>query len=182
LDEGQGSNLGITVTATSPAGVATIVTFPVNVIPPVSPWHNTTQPLDVNGDGRVTPSDVIDVINHINEEGAGPLPPKAPSGGDATGEAPFFPDVNGDGRVTPIDILIIINELNERARRRNGENPRSMAEGEGADTTIEPQETAGSPWDAGSEQDRRRRNSQIDAELEQLLDQLAQDRRKLRPK
>ena len=43
------------------------------VATPVVSWHNSANPLDVNGDGIVTPLDALIVINHLNAQGAGAL-------------------------------------------------------------------------------------------------------------
>ncbi len=56
---------------------------------------------DINGDGVVSPVDVLQVINHLNQ-GSPHL-----SGTQM--------DVDGDSMVSPIDALKIINHLNERA-------------------------------------------------------------------
>lgn len=61
---------------------------------------------DVSGDGMVSPSDALRVINYINA-GLGPNPP-------APGNfPPPYYDVNGDGRVSPADVLAIFNFLND---------------------------------------------------------------------
>lgn len=64
-----------------------------------------TEPLDVDGDGFITPLDALLVINDLNENGprnlAGGVPPQHPV------------DVNGDGSIAAIDALLIINRLNQ---------------------------------------------------------------------
>ncbi|RMF39887.1 MAG: hypothetical protein D6753_12750, partial [Planctomycetota bacterium] len=84
-----------------------------------NPFTNPSNNLDVNGDGRVSPIDVLQVINYLND----PSRPKTLSL-PATNVPPFV-DVNGDGFVSPIDPLIVINFLN------NLRNP--GGEGEGGD-------------------------------------------------
>jgi hypothetical protein len=82
-------------------------------------WRNGNNPLDVNGDGSVSPVDVLIVVNYINGNGAGPVPesPQAP---------PPFLDVNGDDMVSPVgDALPIIAFLNESVS--------GVGEGEGKD-------------------------------------------------
>ncbi len=72
-------------------------------------WLNPENPYDVNGDGVVSPRDVLFVINELN----------APRYRDPQGHlltpyvigAPHF-DVNGDGFCSPRDVLLIINRLN----------------------------------------------------------------------
>ncbi len=73
-----------------------------------TPHHNDKNPFDVDGDGVLTPLDPLIIINHINDNGIGPI--EEPG----EGESPLPDmDVDGDGEVTPIDILILINKLNE---------------------------------------------------------------------
>lgn len=71
-----------------------------------NPFTNLSNNLDVNGDGFVSPIDVLQVVNYLNTPGNPPalsLP--------ATGAPPYL-DVNGDGFVTPVDVLMIVNYLN----------------------------------------------------------------------
>lgn len=65
----------------------------------------------MNGDGYLTPMDVLILINSINQDGNRelPVPTKAPN------SPPPFYDVNGNNRLTPADVLIAINEINSRA-------------------------------------------------------------------
>ena len=73
----------------------------------VASWQNPANPLDVNGDGKVEPVDVLMLINKINRDGAGVLPPRTAD--DL--HLPYF-DVAGDGSVTPLDVLVLINHIN----------------------------------------------------------------------
>jgi hypothetical protein len=62
--------------------------------------------LDVNGDGSVTPLDVLSLINFLNQQA---------SDRELLGAAIFPPpsyDVNGDGAVSPLDVLNVVNRLN----------------------------------------------------------------------
>ena len=70
----------------------------------IAPWQNTGKPVDVNGDGAVTPIDALVVINYLNAHGQGALP-SAFAGSN-------YLDVNGDNQVTPLDALSVINYLN----------------------------------------------------------------------
>lgn len=70
-----------------------------------NPWKKE----DVDGDGRTTAFDALQIINLINAPGsrlvsdlANPLKPQ-------------YYDVNGDGRVSALDVLWVINRLNERS-------------------------------------------------------------------
>jgi hypothetical protein len=64
----------------------------------------------VNGDGTVTPLDVLLVINAINGGVLGSLPAK-PTGALAW---LAYLDATGDGQCTPVDVLTVINRLNSR--------------------------------------------------------------------
>ena len=78
-------------------------------------WHNPTRPLDVNGDGVVTPLDVLALVNYLNAQPGRALPRRA-------APPPAYYDVNQDGRCTPLDVLLVINQLNgQSAGRGEGE-------------------------------------------------------------
>ena len=83
------------------AGLANAVATPAAA---GSPWQNPTLPLDVNGDGKVTPLDALDVINQLLNTGTGPLT-GTPNG--------FFYDTNGDGKLSPLDALRVINAIED---------------------------------------------------------------------
>lgn len=72
----------------------------------LSGWHNASNPLDVDGNGTVTPLDALLVINDLNSFGAHAL-----AGNGAS--APPYLDTNNNGEVTPLDVLLVINYLNE---------------------------------------------------------------------
>jgi len=76
-----------------------------------NPWHNAAQPTDVNGDSFVTPTDVLLVINWLNTQGSGTLPPVLTH---SAAEIPFV-DTNNDGVLSPFDALLVINEINASA-------------------------------------------------------------------
>ncbi len=75
----------------------------------VNPWHNQALPLDVNGDGMISPSDALAVVTELTTVGAGPLPmnPSSPPTG--------FYDTSGDGVLSPVDALEIITALESDA-------------------------------------------------------------------
>ena len=81
--------------------------FRVPVAGNPTPWQCPLHPLDVNYDGRLTPLDVLVVINYLNVNGAGlahfPGADMAP---------PPYLDCTGDGNVTPLDVLQVINDQN----------------------------------------------------------------------
>ncbi|MCU0711972.1 MAG: dockerin type I domain-containing protein [Pirellula sp.] len=66
----------------------------------------TIDPNDVDGDGFLTPIDVLILINHINAQGSGASPQE--------GEPGMRIDIDGDGHVSPIDVLILINVINNQ--------------------------------------------------------------------
>lgn len=76
--------------------------------------------LDVSGDGFVSPIDVLQVINWIND----PTKPDFLSLANATGNPPFI-DVNGDGLVSGADVNIIITFLNSIPPSGEGEGESS---------------------------------------------------------
>jgi VCBS repeat-containing protein len=78
----------LTLTITGTAGAAGIAV--------ARPQHNTSNPLDVNNDGNVSPLDALHVLNALS---------------DATSAGTGFVDVNNDSLVTPIDALLVINGL-----------------------------------------------------------------------
>jgi hypothetical protein len=93
-----------------PASVAVVVQ------PGENPWQNPVDRFDVDGDGRLNPLDVVQLINRINSAGTGELP--APTG--QLSPPPFY-DVNGDGRLSPIDVLQVINQVNLENGQAEGE-------------------------------------------------------------
>ncbi|MGB7325776.1 MAG: agmatine deiminase family protein [Rubripirellula sp.] len=94
------------------AGNATPVT---EVVDPVTPDFITpiqpgveskpeANPMDVNGDGFVTPADALMVINQLVQD-------RYPGQVDKVMSERLQCDVNKDGEVTPIDVLLILDEL-----------------------------------------------------------------------
>ena len=151
--------VALTISATARNGDSISKQFSLSVGPPVSPHQNPDNPNDVNGDGVVTPLDAFILINELNNGGGGELPP-APDSGD--GERPHFPDTNGDRYLTPSDVLKVINDLNNK----------SGGEGE----FYEPPQFVYGPMPLEDFAQKESR-SEIDLELEQLLDELAKHRR-----
>lgn len=90
-----------------------------------NPYTNPTNALDVNGDGGVSPIDVLILVNYINANSINThLPP--------AGVVPPYLDVDGDGFVGPQDVLTVINYIN---RNSNGGGS-SGGEGEGFDQWV----------------------------------------------
>jgi hypothetical protein len=86
--------------------------------------HNQLLPADVSGDLRVTPQDMLMVINSLSAQSGlaalrasgAPLEASAPSAAplsaaSVTASATYQLDVNADGRVTQSDLLAVINFL-----------------------------------------------------------------------
>jgi VCBS repeat-containing protein len=71
------------------------------------PYQNPANNYDVNGDGFVSPIDALILINYINSNAAGPIPPGR--------QTPPYLDVNGDNGATAEDVLLVVNELNSAA-------------------------------------------------------------------
>ncbi|MCY2984961.1 MAG: dockerin type I domain-containing protein [Planctomycetota bacterium] len=116
--------LDLMITATSlRSGVRISQSLRVDVLKDPTPHHNDANPYDVDGDGVLTPLDPLVVINHINDNGIGPI--EEP--GEGEGALPDL-DVDGDGEVTPLDILILINKLNQQ-----NEDDEESGTGEGAE-------------------------------------------------
>lgn len=70
----------------------------------ISPWTNTLNSFDIDGNSFIDLNDALNLINFTFRNGSGVLPLTAnPSG--------LFADVNGDGSCTSIDILLVINFL-----------------------------------------------------------------------
>ncbi|WP_068139720.1 Ig-like domain-containing protein [Roseimaritima ulvae] len=93
--------------------------------------HNSIMPTDVDGDGSLTPFDVLLVVNELNRNYRN-LQSESEDKSDATGVPSSNPeavsldverrkhhfDVSGDGLLSPYDVLKIVNELNRWQRRR----------------------------------------------------------------
>ena len=111
--------IDVDIVATSQQSGETIEqAFQFEVTPHTSPWQNPIDPMDVDGDGNVTPRDPLIIINHINHSGmhilVGSPDPEGEGGG-------VFIDVNGDGRVSAIDALLVIHQINRSRSGAGGE-------------------------------------------------------------
>ncbi|MEL7338521.1 MAG: dockerin type I domain-containing protein, partial [Planctomycetota bacterium] len=87
----------------------------LTVVTAATQWHNTESPLDVSGDGQVTPIDALQVINFMNRFDGFAL--RDVPGHYAAGRQV---DVNDDGRVSAIDALMVINEIAQKSRLEYG--------------------------------------------------------------
>ncbi len=136
--------LAIVVTARDSGGLGVSDTFVLTVLPGNS-WHNQSNPYDVNGDGAVTPMDVLDLINYLNAHGSGVLP--------STPEPPPYLDVNNNGDITPSDVLAVINYLNAKAGNAEGEAGGRVSVDTAANVGLALPQAAWSPIPAGTDRD-----------------------------
>jgi hypothetical protein len=113
------SQSGLGPTGDAPDGEVEDVYVTINR----NPYTNASNNLDVNGDGSVSPIDVLQLVNYINFNGAGALP------FPVTTAVPPYLDVDGDGSIGPLDVLTVINFIN--ARSSGG-----VGEGEGQGDTM----------------------------------------------
>lgn len=83
-------------------------------ITPVRYWQNPSNRFDVNGDGSVSPIDVLQIVNRLNRNQPLPIPPTP-----TDQPAPYL-DVNGSNTIEPNDALQLINVLNAGAGEGEG--------------------------------------------------------------
>lgn len=139
--------------AIDPLGQSATATVTIDVSN-TRPLRNPSNPLDVNGDGIIAPSDVLAVVNYLNDQGPGPVPMPAPP-------APPFLDVNGDNLISSADALAVINHINDEP------------DGEGEGATARTLPTGTPPLNADSESDEERRSD--DGTIELIDDAFAND-------
>ena len=81
-------------------------------------FQNGVLRFDVDGDGQVSPIDVLIIINDLRRNGPRDLRP--------TDFPPiFFVDINGSGSVEPLDVLQVINFLFRQSRSGTGEGSKN---------------------------------------------------------
>lgn len=124
LTDAAGTTIPVQITVTDAGGLSASQSFIIEVGANPTPWQNPVTPLDVSGDGLVTPGDVLLVINEINSPSITDIRGRLPTERPDIPDTPFY-DVNGDGILSPIDVLIIINELNRRAADNQAEGESS---------------------------------------------------------
>jgi hypothetical protein len=92
-----------------------------------SSWQNPGDPLDANGDGRVTAQDALLIVNALTAAGPGSLAAVPSEVLHAWG--PAYVDVNGDGQLSTADFDMIAVPIWMPTRRwcRTREAPRRMA-------------------------------------------------------
>ncbi len=83
-------------------------------------WHNELEPLDVNGDGFISPIDALLIINRLNAQNATALAQGVAHHQIAVprGDSDPLWDSSGDGYVSPFDAILVINELEAQSRRK----------------------------------------------------------------
>lgn len=101
------ATLAIKFTAIDQGGASASAGLDVTVDGNLFPWHNSTVPLDVSGDGLVTARDALLVINYLNTIGPRGVPNTAPTDG--------YLDTTADNSISARDALLVINDLNQRA-------------------------------------------------------------------
>jgi uncharacterized delta-60 repeat protein len=136
---GRSYTVTVIVTDDGTPPLSDSVTFSISVSGPV--WQNPAHPCDVNGDGSVTPADVLPLINEINANGARDLT----TGGPSTPAPPPFLDPTGDNYVSAADVLMVVNYINAWGSGAIPGPPAASAlggEGERADKAAVPFATA----------------------------------------
>ena len=130
LDESDG-NLTLIPPPTDGASDANVDGLLTIRAPAVPVWHNAALRWDVNGDGTVTPLDVLLVINYLNSHpGDDSLPAVAI-------EPPQYYDVDNDGRGTAADALSVVNYLNANAAQpAEAESPFSRQTADTSDVWL----------------------------------------------
>ncbi len=83
-----------------------------HLIPPPDLWfwggasgQNKQLPTDVNGDGIISPLDVLLIVNYLNANGSGRYPDQFVG----------YLDVSDDSFISPLDVILVINQLNLKA-------------------------------------------------------------------
>lgn len=97
-----------TYTANDGQAASAIITVAIEVLLPAT---NLSHPVDINGDGHLSPLDPLTAANYVERNGEGPVPQE---------ERPPFFDVNGDGLLTDADAQIAANVIDTQG---SGEVP-----------------------------------------------------------
>ncbi len=99
-------------------------------------WRNPVHPYDADGDGDISPLDILEMINDINIHGSRKLPlTREPSSGPNF--RPVYLDPDDDGHITPLDVLLVVNWINSRPIEQWNDLPPSP-EGEGSALMASP--------------------------------------------
>ena len=122
-DEQEEIQLTITVSDSQGQFTAVSNTFIIEVLENETPFHNHSNPYDVDHGGDVTSADALAIINYLNAFGPGPV---------GQGTSTNCLDVNADGFVTVLDALLVINEMNrQNAPNAVGGEDQRFSGGEG---------------------------------------------------
>ncbi|QDT08134.1 beta-propeller domain-containing protein [Planctomycetes bacterium K23_9] len=116
--DGRLSPYRIEYTARNQAGTL------INAIATIDPdlvWQNTQNRFDINNDGKLTPRDILNVINTISDFGATDTESIESAIENSIREFHFFSDTNGDKQITPDDILQVINRIAASAQRNSSQ-------------------------------------------------------------
>ncbi|MCU0979555.1 MAG: dockerin type I domain-containing protein [Pirellulaceae bacterium] len=104
-------------------------------------WQNPDNPFDVSGNGSVDATDVLLLVNHVNQTSGSPTLPSSPL------SPPPYYDVNNDGRCTAFDVLLVINFINNQ----NGVGVSASSAGEGEGESNETPHSNPAPLNSASE-------------------------------
>lgn len=168
LDSEVDPTVQVGVTATAASGDRVTELFEIQVLE-YSNFQNPFLNYDVNGDGLVTPLDVLILVNLLNRQGY-QLGGSTSGGGAGEPENALYPDVNGDNRLSPIDVLLIVNYLNGHRDSFSGEGEWSLPiVAQQSDVVYGPQLADEFDRDKAERDDQLRR----DIELERLLTELS---------
>ncbi|MGB7345010.1 MAG: beta-propeller domain-containing protein [Pirellulaceae bacterium] len=86
----------------------------INAITTIDPdliWQNARNRFDINDDGKLTPRDILNVINTISDFGSTDTESIEALIENTIRDHHFFSDSNGDKHITPDDILQVINRI-----------------------------------------------------------------------
>jgi hypothetical protein len=125
---------GTAVSVTDANGLSLTGTLAAPTPPAPTPWHNSSNPLDVIGSGGpIIPEDALVLINYLNTQGPGALPSAQPVGA-------YDLDVLGDNSIAPIDALKIIDYLNTHPSGSSANSSSSSTDA--ASSSVTPQVAA----------------------------------------
>ena len=82
---------------------------------------NIREPLDVSGDGTVTPIDALMIVNELNGRRYSDQFGRFAVTSNDSGRLPSY-DTNHDGLITPNDVLRVFNALNGQGPGREAES------------------------------------------------------------
>lgn len=93
----------VALEARNEAGVSEIRHLvPTVEVAPRDSWTNPKDAYDVDGNGKVNPSDCLAIVNLLHRQGNTKV----------EGETDLFYDVNDDGIVDPKDVMAVVDKLN----------------------------------------------------------------------